>query len=109
MKKLLLVALALCSLAVLVFGASDSERKAIAKIPYGRIRVVGSGYGDAYRVRVVDNGEDLRVRIINSGERLPGRWRFVDSGEDYRIRFVDFSEDVRVRFVDFSEGTRQLP
>ena len=101
MKKILLVALALCSLAVLVFGASDSERKAIARMLYGKIRVVS--IGEHYKVKVVVLGEDLRVRVDDFADR-PGRWRFVNIGEDYRVRFVDLGEDVRVRFVDLGEG-----
>ena len=107
MKKILAVAFALCSLAVLVFGASDSERKAIAKILYGRIFVVGRGDVSDYRVREVNHGEDLRVRVDDFANR-PGRWRFVERGDvcDYRIQFVDSGEDIRVRFVDFGEGPR---
>lgn len=107
MKKILLVALALCSLAVLVLGAGDSERKAIARILYGRIFVVGRGDVSDYRVREVDHGEDLRVRVGNFANS-PGRWRFVERGDvcDYRIQFVDSGEDIRVRFVDFGEGPR---
>ena len=107
MKRLVLVVLALWSLAVLVFGAGDSEREAIARILYGRIFVVGSGDVSDYRVRMVDHGEDLRVRVDDFANR-PGRWRFVERGDvcDYRIQFVDFGEDIRVRFVDFGEGPR---
>lgn len=107
MKKIFLVALALFSVAVLVFGAGDSERKAIARILYGRIFVVGRGDVSDYRVRMVDHGEDLRVRVHDFANR-PGRWRFVERGDvcDYRIQFVDSGEDIRVRFVDFGEGPR---
>ena len=104
MKKIFVIAFALCSLAVLVFGAGDSERKAIARILYGKIRIVS--VGEDFSVRKVDLGEDLRVRVVELGADRPGRWRFVDVGEDYKVRFVDLGEDIRVRFVDFGEGPR---
>lgn len=106
MKKILLVALALCSLAVLVFGAGDSERKALANVLFGRIRIVDWGGNNVVRVRIVDGAEDLRVRVVESGANSPGRWRYVTGGEDFRVRFVDGAEDLRVRFVSSGEGPR---
>lgn len=103
MKKILFVVAALFSLAVVVFGASDSERRAIARKLYGRIRFVD--VGEDYRVRVVNVGEDLRVRIVwGAAANGCGQWLIRSVGEDYKVRIVDVGEDLRIRFVDVGEG-----
>ena len=79
---------------------------------YGKIKFVQ--YNEDYKVRIVDNKEDLSVKLIqnvfyDSRQKKTGisdynkgqlniQWKIVNYFEDYRIKIVDKGEDFSIKY-----------
>lgn len=56
--------------------------------------------GKHFKVRIVDDNEDLTVKILTGNSWSSGscgQWWFVKSGEDFAITFVEYGEDFTIR------------
>jgi hypothetical protein len=64
---------------------------------YGKVKVVNSG--EDFKVRIVENSEDISIIKTERDPCKCGEWKFVDYSEDLKVRFVTSGEDFKIRYT----------
>jgi hypothetical protein len=64
---------------------------------YGKVKVVNSG--EDFKVRIVENSEDISIISTDKDPSKCGQWKFVEYSEDFKVRFVTNGEDFKIRYT----------
>jgi hypothetical protein len=64
---------------------------------YGKVKVVNSN--EDFKVRIVENSEDISIISTDKDPSKCGEWKFVDYSEDFKVRFVTSGEDFKIRYA----------